>query len=385
MRPITLLQPTTLAFGSGTLNECIRYIEEHAFQSVHLLGSEAIRSSMDQLVQGISSGKSGCTVSVDTECNGEPTIRMFEAALERARLSGAECMIGMGGGSVLDLAKLVAAFQQSTQSVSDCFGIGFLHGRSCHLICIPTTSGTGSEVSPNAILLDEAEQLKKGVVSRYLVPDATFIDPELTIHLPSHITAFTGLDALTHCVEAYTNKFAHPLIDVYALEGIHLAAKYLVRAVRDGSDLEAREGMALASMLGGLCLGPVNTAAVHALAYPLGGAFHIAHGLSNAVLLAEVFRFNASASPERHAKVAAALGVLPVDTPMQTAELGAEALSRLVSECGVSVDLSEYGVSKEQVPEMALAASTVTRLLKNNPRDITVQDIESIYYSCFPG
>jgi alcohol dehydrogenase class IV len=296
---------------------------------------------------------------------------------------GVDCVVGIGGGSVLDLAKLIAAFANSVQRVEDAFGIGLLKDRSCHLVCVPTTSGTGSEVSPNAILLDEDEQLKKGVVSKFLVPDAAFIDPQLTVALPATITAYTGLDALTHCIEAYTNKFAHPVIDVYALEGIRLCAKYLLRAINDGTDLEAREGMSMASMFGGFCLGPVNTAAVHALAYPLGGEFHVPHGLSNAILLPEVFRFNISASPERHAEVARALGVVESNDAILMAALGSDKLAALIQGSGIMENPSISQIDLLAIDRMVLSATKVTRLLKNNPRSLSAEDIAGIYIRSF--
>jgi alcohol dehydrogenase class IV len=308
---------------------------------------------------------------------------MFETACKRATDVGADCVVGIGGGSVLDLAKLIAAFINSGQRVEDAFGIGLLKGRDCHLVCIPTTAGTGSEVSPNAILLDEDERLKKGVVSKFLVPDAVFIDPQLTVVLPATITAYTGLDALTHCIEAYTSKFSHPVIDVYALEGIRLCGKYLLRTIKDGADLEAREGMSMASMFGGFCLGPVNTAAVHALAYPLGGEFRIPHGLSNAILLPEVFRFNISACPERHAEVALALGAVESDDAIQTASLGADKLTVLIQNSGVLEDPAFLRLDLLAVDRMSSAAAKVTRLLKNNPRSLTLEDIVGIYMSSF--
>ena len=206
-----------------------------------------------------------------------------------------------------------------------------MHGRELPLVCLPTTAGTGAEVSPNAILLDEADELKKGVVSPHLVPDAAFVDPLLTISVPPAVTAATGLDALTHCIEAYANKFAHPIVDTYALQGIRLISANLVRAVRNGNDIEARAALALGSLYGGLCLGPVNTAAVHALAYPLGGRFHIAHGVSNALLLPHVLRFNFSAAPERYAEIAVALGVARNGSDLGTAEQGVEFLSQLIA------------------------------------------------------
>jgi alcohol dehydrogenase class IV len=381
VRTISFLQPKRLDVGSGSINQCIRYLEQFAGRSVHIIGIPSQLSIAETIAAQLR--QVGCSVSLDCSIDSEPTIAIFHAALDKARSTGAACVLGIGGGSALDLAKLVAAFLDSTQPVEETFGIGLLRSRSCHLVCVPTTSGTGSEVSPNAILLEESTQLKKGVVSPFLVPDATFIDPALTLSVPPTVTAATGLDALTHCIEAYTNKFAHPLVDVYALEGIARCGQSLLQAVKEPSNLEARESMSIVSLYGGLCLGPVNTAAVHALAYPLGGEFHIAHGLSNAILLPHVFRFNAEASPSRHAKVALALGVAPRATDLDTAYAGAERLQTLAQQCGLDLNLASHGVEHSAIPHLAKAAMTVTRLLKNNPRELTEQDCVDLYAQCF--
>jgi alcohol dehydrogenase len=351
------------------MKDAVTHLQSLPKKRIHVVGSPSLASTIaamrEQLV------REGYTVTVDSPARAEPTIRDFYEALTTARAAEPACVLGIGGGSTLDLAKLVAAFVHSDQRVEETFGIGLLRPRACGLVCMPTTSGTGSEVSPNAILLDEEARLKKGVVSPHLVPDATFVDPALTYSVPPAVTAATGLDALTHCIEAFTNKFAHPLVDVYALEGVRLTARFLARTVCDGQDAEAREGMARASLYGGLCLGPVNTAAVHALAYPLGGEFHIPHGLSNAVLLPTVFRFNAVASPERHAEVALALGAEHGATAMKTAMAGAMALEELTHACGVETDLAKHGLRSESIPKLAEAALTVQRLLRNNPRLVT--------------
>lgn len=381
MRAITFLQPRRLTVGSGCLVDCISYIAILHLPRVHIISSPSLRATVSEIACKLRSAD--CAVSIDTTVFSEPTIAMFETAKAKARAAEATCILGIGGGSVLDVAKLVAAFANSNQDVEETFGIGLLHDRRCHLVCMPTTSGTGSEVSPNAILLDEKVRLKKGIVSQYLVPDATFIDPILTQTMPPALTAFTGLDALTHCIEAYTNKFSHPLVDIYALRGISLCHQFIVRAVRQPDDREAREGMSIASLYGGLCLGPVNTAAVHALAYPLGGEFHVPHGLSNALLLPHVFRFNAPASPTRHAAVAVALGVLHEQDDLETAYAGAARLDQLVRECGVIPDLSHYGVDRSSIPGMVKSAMTVTRLLKNNPRDLDEATCAKIYERCF--
>jgi alcohol dehydrogenase class IV len=238
-------------------------------------------------------------------------------------------------------------------------------------------------VSPNAILLDEADELKKGVVSPHLVPDAAYVDPQLSVSVPPAVTAATGLDALTHCIEAYANKFAHPIVDTYAREGIQLIASHLVRAVRDGHDLEARTALSLGSLYGGLCLGPVNTAAVHALSYPLGGRFHVAHGVSNALLLPHVLRFNLAAAPRRYADVAAALGVTRNGSDTSTAEQGVEFLSNLSKHCGVPQKLSELKIPHAAIPDMAKSAMQVTRLLKNNLRPLTEADAVRIYEAAY--
>jgi alcohol dehydrogenase class IV len=251
------------------------------------------------------------------------------------------------------------------------------------LVCLPTTAGTGAEVSPNAILLDEADELKKGVVSPHLVPDAAFIDPLLTHSVPPAVTAATGLDALTHCIEAFANKFAHPAVDVYALQGIRLIAANLERAVRNGKDVEARAALALGSLYGGLCLGPVNTAAVHALAYPLGGRFHIAHGVSNAVLLPHVLRFNLPAAPERYAEVAVALGIARNGSHESTAESGLGWLAQLSRACGVPQTLTALNVPRTAIPALASSAMQVQRLLKNNPRPVTEADAVQIYEATY--
>ncbi|UCE47119.1 MAG: iron-containing alcohol dehydrogenase, partial [Phycisphaerales bacterium] len=265
------------------------------------------------------------------------------------------------------------------QNVHDVFGIGKLTGRTYYLACLPTTSGTGSEVSPNAILLDETDHLKKGVVSPWLVPNAAYVDPMLTRTVPPDVTAATGLDALTHCIEAYANRFAHPMIDLFALRGIELISAHIEAACRVGGNIEARSALSLGSLYGGFCLGPVNTGAVHALAYPLGGEFHVPHGVSNAMLLPSVLEFNVTAAPKRYARIALALGCDKSDTNIETARRGIERIRQISRRCGIPYSLSQFGVQQEAVKRMAKSAMTVTRLLKNNPREVVQEDAERIY------
>jgi len=308
---------------------------------------------------------------------------VFAGVLAAARAAGIDGVLGIGGGSVIDVAKLVAALTNGGQTVAEVFGINRLLSRDLPLACLPTTAGTGAEVSPNAILLDTADELKKGVVSPFLVPDAAFIDPLLTLSVPPAVTAATGLDALTHCIEAFANKFAHPITDVYALQGVRLIATHLLRAIENGADVEARAALSLGSLYGGLCLGPVNTAAVHALAYPLGGRFRIAHGVSNALLLPHVMRFNFSAAPERFAEIAVALGRPRQSSAHSQAENGVQWLTQLSRDCGVPQTLSELNIPSAAIPSLARSAMQVTRLLQNNLRPLAETDAIGIYEAAY--
>jgi alcohol dehydrogenase class IV len=303
--------------------------------------------------------------------------------MKKATLSNPDVIIGIGGGSVLDIAKLVAAQIENTQTLQEIVGIGLLKGRKKKLVCVPTTSGTGSEASPNAILVDDADNQKKGIISPYLVPDIVYVDPLLTISVPPQVTAATGLDALTHCLEAYTNKFAHPYIDMYAFEGMRLIASRLVEAVQDGKNEAARSAVAMGSLLGGFCLGPVNTAGVHALSYPLGSMFHLPHGLSNALLLPYVMQFNLPSAPGRYAGVARALGCSNGKDETELAQEGIKKVQMLIKDCCIPARLRDVGISQDAIPQMAADAMKITRLLKNNPRPITLEDAIDIYSAAY--
>jgi alcohol dehydrogenase class IV len=309
----------------------------------------------------------------------EPDVSRFEQLRESVRRHKIDAVLGLGGGSVLDVAKLLAALHSSPASVRDFIGQGLSPSRPLPLACLPTTAGTGSEVSPNSILYDDRDALKKAVISPHLVPDAVFVDPALAVSVPPALTAATGIDALSHCLEAYANRSAHPLVDLYALEGIRLVSANLQRAVERPDDLEARGALAMGSVYGGHCLGPVNTAAAHALAYPLGSEFRLGHGLSIALLLPHVVRFNLPAAPARYAAIARALGAPEAVSDLATAERGVEHLAKLGAACGIPPGLAACGVPADAISRMAGSAMKVTRLLKNNPREVTLADAEQIY------
>jgi alcohol dehydrogenase class IV len=374
--PLTLHQVPQLVFGAGALSSAAEYLRLRGIHRPFIVAAPAGLAHAEQL------HPDAC---IDITTTAEPTVVHFHRLLETARAARADAVVGLGGGSVLDASKLVAAFCNSDQPLEEAFGSGKLRPRNLPLICLPTTAGTGSEVSPNAILLDEATMSKKAVISPFLVPDAAFIDPALMVTVPPAVTAATGLDALTHCIEAYTNNYSHPLIDTWALDGIRHIAPHLVTAVREPSNLDARTHLALGSLYGGLCLGPVNTAAVHALSYPLGSHFHIPHGHANAILLPHVLRFNLPAAAERYAAIALALGATPQPTATETAQAGIRLLWRLIVETGLEMRLSAFHLAESQIPSLAADGLAITRLMRNNPRTMTQEEAESIYRAAFHG
>ena len=381
MKQITLLQPQKIVFGTGCVATLVEDYKKMGFQRLFVLTAPPIRPLIEDTLTELKSA--GVNIEVFQDIVAEPTVNDFKKILEVARQFKADSVVGVGGGSVLDVTKLIAAFINSDQQVEDCFGTGFIKQKGLWFACLPTTAGTGSEVSPNAILLDERDHLKKGIVSPFLIADVAYVDPKLTWTVPAKVTADTGMDALTHCIEAYTNKFAHPSVDIYALQGIRLIAANLEKAVKNGQDQEAREALAFGSLYGGLCLGPVNTAAVHALSYPLGGEFHIPHGLSNAILLPSVMKFNMPANIKRHAEVAIALGCQPGKNDEETAQRGVDFIYQLADAVGIPKKLTDLGIPQTAVDGMAKAAMQVQRLLKNNPREVTEQDARDIYNSLY--
>jgi len=377
MNTITLRQPPTIVFGTGSACRTTEILVQQRCRRILLVSSTPVLRTVQPLLEDFV--RAGLTIVQAPPVDTEPTVATFESALAVAGANLVDAVVGIGGGSALDVAKLVAALAGGRQTVRDVFGTDLLDERALFLVCAPTTAGTGSEVSPNAILLDETDQAKKGVVSRHLIPDAAVIDPVLTTTVPPMTTAATGFDALIHCIEAYANRNAHTVTDLYALEGIRLIAANLLKAVRDGNNLDARTALALGSLYGGLCLGPVGTGAVHALAYPLGGQFRVAHGVANAVLAPHVLRFNLSAAPERYAEIALALGVEQGPNAFTTAERGIALLAELLKASGLPDRLSALGLGADTIPALARAAMQVTRLLKNNVRPLTEADAIQIY------
>ncbi len=369
-RIITLHQPKRLEIGADAAARVGAWAADAA--RILVLATPHTAGFVEKL------GLKG-TVSVFDAIPGEPDIATFDAAMAAARAAKPDLVVGLGGGSVMDVAKLVAALWDGTQTLADVAGPNKVAGRTSRLVQVATTAGTGSEAGIRALITDPGKGNKIAVESPHLIADLAVLDPVLTFSVPPAVTAATGIDAMAHCVEAFTNKNAHPVIDGYARMGIELVGKYLARAVKNGADTEAREGMMLASFYGGICLGPVNTAAGHALAYPLGTLLHLPHGLANAIIFPHVLAFNESVAAEKTAEVAAALGLYE-----QSREIGLLAAARgFCEDLGVEMRLSAHGAGEDQLGRFADDAHAIRRLMDNNPRDMSRDEVLAIYRAAF--
>jgi alcohol dehydrogenase class IV len=325
--------------------------------------------------------RAGISAELYAEVVADPPEAVVLAAVAKARAFGAEGVIGLGGGSSLDVAKLVSLLLKSGESLGDIYGVGLAKGPRLPLVLAPTTSGTGSEVTPISIVTTGAHE-KKGVVSPVLLPDIALLDPDLTLGLPPHVTAATGIDAMVHAIEAYTSTSANnnPVSRALAGEALRLLGRHIRKAVHEGGDREARSAMLLGSMLAGQAFANSPVAAVHALAYPIGGHFGIPHGLSNALVLPHVLRFNAPVAADRYAELAP--HVFPDLASLSgaaCADAFVEAMAALAAEIGLQPRLRDVGIPADALAMMAEDAMKQTRLLVNNPRPVTLADARAIY------
>jgi alcohol dehydrogenase len=310
----------------------------------------------------------------------DPRFEIAVQAAETAKKDNADVVIGLGGGSPLDIAKVCAILATNAKPVSELFGIDMVPEAGLKTILIPTTAGTGSEVTPIAILSDEHEKLKKGIVSPRLFPAAAILDPELTLGMPPTVTAATGLDALIHAVEAFTSKNANSISDVLARQAMKLVFGNIRKAYANGEDVDARAHMLEGSLLAGMAFANAGVTAVHAFAYPIGAEFHIPHGVANSIMLPPVMQFNMMGNLEKFAEMAGIFGE-PVEglNLRERAQRMVKAIRELVDDLQIPKHLREFGVSEQHIPALSQGVMKVTRLLANNPRRITQADAEAIY------
>lgn len=322
----------------------------------------------------------GISVHTNTNILPEPTLENIEQVFEATASMNYDVMIGIGGGSVLDTTKILSVLKTNDSSVEQLLGTDLVVNSGVPTILIPTTSGTGAEVTPNAIVTLPDQELKVGIVSKFLLPALVILDPVLTLNLPKPITAATGMDAFTHSLESFISTKANPISDMFALESIRLISSSIVEAFQNGQSIEAREKMLVGSMYGGMALTSAGTAAVHALAYPLGGKYKIPHGVANSMLLPHVMKYNMDAITDRLALVAEPMGISAQGlSNSQLAEKVVEKIVEWTNVLEIPQDLKNYGVKEEELPEISVSASQVTRLLNNNPKKLSIADIEAIY------
>jgi alcohol dehydrogenase class IV len=353
-----------------------------------------VRAGLVDPVHGVLS-EAGVTTELFSGGEPEPSMRAAFSAIAVGRDFRPDAVLGLGGGSNMDLAKVTATVLAHGGTPGLYVGDGKIPGPVLPLLCLPTTAGTGSEVSAAAVLTDTENQIKVGILSNHLRPRVAVVDPLLTVTCPPKVTADSGIDALTHAVEAYTAvdnahfplppgertvyQGKHPMGDMLAEKAIGLIGRFLRRAVANGEDLEAREGMALAATLAGLAFSNVGVAAVHALEYPLGGATHCSHGAGNGLLLPYVMRHNLPARGAEFARIAELLGEDVAGlAPEAAAERAISAVEKLRADIGIPARMRELGVTEAQLPGFAEKANALKRILRVNPRELTREDLEGI-------
>jgi len=321
----------------------------------------------------------GFTVNVFSDVVADPPEYIVDSAVGAARAMEADLVIGFGGGSSMDVAKLVAVLANSSQALPQIYGIGNVTGSRLPLVQVPTTAGTGSEVT-NIAIVTTGETTKMGVVAPQLYADLALLDATLTLGLPPLVTAATGIDAMVHAIEAYTSKHKkNPLSDNLAREALRLLSRNLLLAVEDGANLEARQAMLLGACLAGQAFSNAPVAAVHALAYPIGGIFHVPHGLSNALVLPHVLRFNASHAAPLYAELADIVVPGCSGSAEQRTETLIGSMQDIARRTGIQTRLQEMGIAEADLDRLADDAMLQTRLLGNNPRALTRADARAIY------
>jgi alcohol dehydrogenase len=382
---LPLRLPSTILFGRGAAEKVGQEAKALGAKRVFVVCDPGIASTgMLDTVKGYLE-KAGLSVDVYANIVPEPPVESLEECVKQIRAGQFDVVVGLGGGSSMDAAKVVAVTAKFDTKIDAMFGTDMVPGRGLPTIMLPTTSGTGSEATVNAILTDTKNHVKKGIVSRHLMPDVAIVDPLMTLSCPPKVSAASGMDTLTHAIESYLSVKATPHTRLYALEAIKLCAEHLRTAVLNGQNLEGREGMSRASLYAGISICNAGTAAVHAMAYPVGALFHAPHGVANALLLPYVMRFNYLGELKAFVEVAEAMGEpLECMSARQKAEAGVNAVRQISIDVGIPQFLHEVGVTEDSLAPMAESViATQQRLMVNNPRSMTRDDVYQVYRQAF--
>jgi len=385
MRAFTISTCRSIVNGAGALNGIHDLCNSLGIRRPLIVTDQGIRDLgiLDKVLSRLNSA--GIATSCFSEVIADPPDTTILHAVDIARSQNADGVIGLGGGSSMDTAKLVALITKSGELLPDIYGVNKATGDRLPLILVPTTAGTGSEVTPVAIVTTGATT-KQGVVAPQLIPDIALLDAEITLGLPPRTTAMTGIDAMVHAIEAYTSIHRkNSYTDMLAREALRLLSANIATATHRGDDLEARQSMLLGSCLAGQAFANAPVAAVHALAYPLGGRYHIPHGLSNSLVLPHVLRFNSSEAKQWYAELAEI--VIPTQHLSSTVQGRSDQLATyfesLINDLGLPSTLSAAGVAESDIPVLAADAMLQQRLLVNNPRPLTELDARAIYQAAY--
>lgn len=328
--------------------------------------------------------KAGMAIALFDKVEGEPPLELADEGAKEAASKKCDIVVGIGGGSTMDVAKAVAVIAANKGKAVDYLGLNNIPGPGLPTVMVPTTAGTGSEVTFTSVFIRKDLNKKEGMNSPYLYPDIALLDPELTLSIPPYVTATTGVDALCHAIESYTSITASPMSELVSLEAIDLISSSLRACVHNGGDLESRGQMLLGSLYAGLGLANAGVTAVHSLSYPLGGMYGIPHGLANTILLPAVMNFNLPGALEKFAVIAEVMGVPTEDVSLnEAAGLAVGAVEDLIDDCGIYDTLETLGIPEEDFPKLADTAMTVARPLANNPRKVTPQDAIEIYSDAY--
>ncbi|WLR49074.1 iron-containing alcohol dehydrogenase [Halobacillus litoralis] len=371
-----------LITGHGATETLLEEIERLGVSNPLIVTDEILQQV--GVVDQVTSLLKGKSYEVFNGVKPDPELGIVEECSQTFLNGGHDGLIAIGGGSAIDIAKSASAFAPFEGELSELLGTDLVPAKGAPIITLPTTAGTGSEVTNISILSDTEAQLKKGMVSDHLLPDVAIIAPEMTLTMPPSVTAASGVDALVHAIEAYISVHASPITDALAIHAMKMIAKNLPKAYANPDHLEARENMATASLMAGMAFGNAGVGAVHALAYPLGGRYHIAHGVSNALLLPYVMEWNKIACVERFREIATALGENTAGlSDKEAADQAVQAMERLCQEVNIPSGLRSFDIPESAITEMAEDASKIERLLNNNPRKLSKEQIEKIYQSAY--
>lgn len=373
-----------IVFGNGSILTLTSHIKEfHAQNPLLVIDKNLAKTDLLEKIANVLI-PGGIKFTVYDKVEPEPPIELADEGAKIAVKNKSDIVIGIGGGSAMDVAKAIAVLATNKGSAVDYLGLNKVPKPGLPKIMIPTTAGTGSEVTFTAVFVRKNLKKKEGMNSPYLYPELALLDPELTLSLPPVPTAQTGLDALCHAIESYTSVNSSPVSEMFSLEAIALIAENLRTCVHDGKNIVARERMLLGSLYAGIGLANAGVTAVHSLSYPLGGKYGVGHGLANTMMLLAVMDFNLPAALEKFTDVAAAMGENIEGLPeREAAYLALEAVEALIEDCGIHATLAQFGIKEKDFPALADVALTVARPLENNPRKITKEDMIAIYAQAF--